>query len=132
MFAHVSALHLLLAVVTLEMVLQAVLAMTGFTGLFAVVVNIAKHFGLSDGLAPVVSFALNLLLFVVVAIMLFLGKDVVVYDQIAGTLAQVLALVLQLLGGVLFTKLWHEGLKRTDIPFIGTSYSRRASRVAEG
>lgn len=132
MFAHVSVLHILLAVVTLEMVLQAVMALTGFAGLFAVVVNVAKVLGLPDGLAPVLSFGLNLFLFVAVAVMLFLGKDVVVYDQLANTIAQILALIVQLLGGLLLTKAWHEGLKRTDVPLLGASYSRRAARVAKG
>jgi len=132
MFVHVSVLTVLLAVVTLEMVLAAVLALTGFPALFAVLVNVGKALGLPDGLAPVVSFGLNLLLFVFVGVMLFLGKDVMVYDQLADTVSKILALVLQLLGGVLFTKLWHEGLKRTDIPLLGTSYSRRGSRVAKG
>ena len=132
MFAHVSVLTVLLAVITLEMVLAAVLALTGFPALFAVLVNVGKVLGLPDGLAPVVSFGLNLVLFVFVAVMLFLGKDVVVYDQLADTVAKILALVIQLLGGLVMTKLWHEGLKRTDVPLLGASYSRRAARVAKG
>ena len=129
MFAHVLAFQILLAVVTLEVVLAAVLALTGFPALFAVIVNVGKVLGLPDGLAPVVSFGLNLFLFVFVAVMLFLGKDVVVYDQLADTVSKILALILQLLGGLVMTKLWHEGLKRTDVPLLGTSYSRRAARM---
>lgn len=102
--------------------------LAGFAALVAVVVNAGKQSGIvKDGQAPVYVLVLNVIGFVIfVAVHLFAPQvDVGAADSAIGQLAQILVLVLGLVGQLGVSKV--SNLAVRGLPVIGFSYAYQAA-----
>jgi hypothetical protein len=107
------------------------LSLAGAAGLIAALVNAGKAAGLvQDGKAGMWSLGLNLVGLVTLYIVGLVKPDFDIgqADAVAGSLAQILTLVLALLSQLGISKLAHLSIK--GLPLIGTSYSSKSSPAA--
>ena len=107
-----------------ELIAQFV-TLAGAAALIAAIVNVAKSFGLKDGVAPKVAAGLSLVAFAaLVGLKIFRPDlDILALDK---QLSDVAVLVLYVLGFVTSMGLpgkFHNFLSQARVPFIGTSYS---------
>lgn len=109
----------------LQLILQIVAGLVGFPALLAAVINIAKHFGLPDGYATSVNFWAHVVVYVGVAVAVFLGQVDILpgIDASLGAVANVLIAILSFLVSIGVAKGVHNGLLR-GLPLIGKSYSQ--------
>ena len=106
----------------LNELLKLFVALAGFAALAAVLVDIAKRFGLPDGSAPTASLVINLIGFVLFVIANIFGFDTAGIDKILAGVASVLTALLGLLGQLMVSRGVHAGLRGTLF-----SYSRSRS-----
>ncbi len=104
----------------LRAVLDLIAGLVGFPALLAVIINIAKIFGLPDGQAPVVNFWAHLVVYVAAAVAVFFGKIDLIpgVDLALGNLANILLTVLAFLTSIGVAKFTHERALRR-FPVIG-------------
>lgn len=104
----------------LTTVLNLVAGLVGFPALLAVLINIAKYFGLPDGSAPAVNFWAHLAVYVSVAVAVFFGKVDLIpsIDLALGNFANILLTILAFLTSIGVAKFTHEKVIRR-FPIIG-------------
>lgn len=104
----------------------------GFSALAAALNNVLKYINVvPDGSAPKVSLVINFVLLGGTIVAALLGKDIGPYDKLAGSVAGALVLVVQLLGQLVLTAKWHEGLKDAGVPVIGFSNSVKLQKLRQ-
>jgi hypothetical protein len=105
---------------TLKQILDLVAGLVGFPALLAVLINIAKYFGLPDGSAPAVNVWAHMIVYVAVGVAVILGKVDLLpgIDLALSNVANVLLAVLALLTSIGVAKLTHVALLR-GLPLIG-------------
>lgn len=114
----------------MEELVKLFLSLVGVGSLIAVTVNVLKKVGwVKDGDAPTWSLGLNLVGMVALFIVktFFPSVDIGSVDQIAGTIAQVLALLVGLVLQLLSSKATHTAIK--GVPLIGKSYTADFART---
>lgn len=108
----------------LNLILTIVAGLVGFPAFLAAVINIAKYFGLADGLASVVNFWAHVVVYVGVAVAVFTGKIDIVgnLDVQLGSIAQLLLAVLSFLSSIGIAKAFHKNVLK-GLPLVGFSYA---------
>lgn len=109
----------------LELVLTLVAGLVGVPAFIAAAINVAKYFGLADGLAGTVSMFAHLVVYVGVGVLVYLGKvDILAgLDVQLGNLANILLTVLAFLSSLGIAKKFHAGVLR-GLPLVGYSHSK--------
>ena len=109
---------------SLQLILQIIAGLVGFPAFLAALINVAKYFGLADGLASAVNFWAHVLVYVGVAVAVFLGKIDILsgIDLQLGAIAQLLVAVLAFLSSLGIAKTFHSMVLR-GLPLVGYSHS---------
>lgn len=110
----------------LNVILSIVAGLVGFPAFLSALINVAKYFGLADGLASVVNFWAHVAVYVAVAVAVFTGKIDIVgnLDLQLGSIAQLLLAVLSFLSSLGIAKAFHKNVLK-GLPLIGFSYSSK-------
>lgn len=109
----------------LNLILQILAGLVGFPAFLAALINIAKYFGLADGLAGTVNFWAHVLAYVGVAVAVFLGKIDILpqIDVQLGNIANLLLAVLSFLSSLGIAKAFNRYVLK-GLPVIGFSHSK--------
>ena len=108
----------------LELILSLVAGLVGFPAIVSAVINALKYFGLPDGYAGILNFWANLLAYVAVGVLVYLGKVDLLpgVDLLLGNVAQFLLAALAFLSSLGVTKAFHAKVLR-GLPLVGFSHS---------
>jgi len=105
----------------LTLLLQNFLLLSGFAALVAALINVGKAIGIvPDGSAPTVSGFLNLAGFVAFVVAKVVNFDVAQFDPLLATVANLIMLVLGLLGQIGISRAVNAGIR--GVPLIGYSH----------
>ena len=110
---------------TLEQLVALLPTFAGAGALIAAIVNVLKKFGVvKDGGAGTASLLLNLALLVGLALAQVYSIDLTKWDTLAGGVAQIVAVVLTLLGQTGFAWGAHKLLKAGGVSILGYSHAK--------
>ena len=107
----------------LDAVLQLVAGLVGFPAVLAAAINLAKYFGLPDGVAGTVNLAAHLAAYVGVGVLVLLGKVDLLpgIDVQLGTIANALVALLAFLVSLGNARVAHVYLR--GIPLVGSTHN---------